>query len=164
MCSAVTVECCILYQCYVGMLPVMYGRRLFSSVFAITEIRDMGLYAVPLAMSLLGIGIGTMFANFQMCGIMLLLRAVLNMLVRNANPRGPNYFRCLMLSWSGPCELLFLVLFNAFWICVVVSVMLYPYIFWVALLMDLFVLFVACLTVFVTCLMKQFAIWLLFCC
>ena len=28
---------------------------------------------------------GTMLANFHMCGIMLLLRAVLNMLVRNAS-------------------------------------------------------------------------------
>ena len=39
-----------------------------------------------------------------------------------------------------------------------VSVMLYPSIFCVALLMDLFVLCVACLTVFVNCLVKQFAI------
>ena len=33
----------------------------------------MGLYGVPLSMSLLGFGIGTMLANFHMCGIMLLL-------------------------------------------------------------------------------------------
>ena len=39
-----------------------------------------------------------------------------------------------------------------------VSVMLYPYILCVALLVYLFVLWVACLTVFVNCLMKQFAI------
>ena len=36
------------------------------------------------------------------------------------------------------------------------SVMLYPCMFCVALLMDLFVLCVACLTVFVNCLVKQF--------
>ena len=41
-----------------------------------------------------------------------------------------------------------------------VSVMLYPCMFCVALLMDLFVLCVACLTVFVNCLVKQFAICL----
>ena len=41
-----------------------------------------------------------------------------------------------------------------------VSVMLYPCIFCVALLMDLFVLSVACLTVFVNCLVKQLAICL----
>ena len=41
-----------------------------------------------------------------------------------------------------------------------VSVMLYPSIFCVALSMDLFVLCVACLTVFVNCLAKQFAICL----
>ena len=38
------------------------------------------------------------------------------------------------------------------------SVMLYPCMFCVSLLMDVFVLFVACLTVFVNCLVKQFAI------
>ena len=36
-----------------------------SSVFAITERRDMGLYEVPLSVSLLGFGIGTMLANFH---------------------------------------------------------------------------------------------------
>ena len=32
---------------------------------AITERRDMGLYEVPLSVSLLGFGIGTMVANFH---------------------------------------------------------------------------------------------------
>ena len=44
------------------------------------------------------------------------------------------------------------------------SVMLYPGLFSVAMLMDLFVLCVACLTVFVNCLVKQFAMCLLFSC
>ena len=48
----------------------------------------------------------------------------------------------------------------ASWSGVVVSVMLYPCILCVALLMDLFVLCVACFTVFVNCLVKQFAICL----
>ena len=68
VCSSVTVECCILYLCYMGvygMFAVMQGRRLFSSVFAITEKRDMGLYEVPLSVSLLGFGMGTMLANFH---------------------------------------------------------------------------------------------------
>ena len=60
-----------------------------SPVSAITERRDMGLYEVPLSMSLLGFGMGTMLANFHMCAIMFVLRAVFNMLVRNASPRGP---------------------------------------------------------------------------
>ena len=64
----------------------------------------MGLYEVPLSLALLGFGIGTMFANFHMCGIMLLLRAVLSVLVMNASPRGLMCFRCLMFSLSGPCE------------------------------------------------------------
>ena len=40
------------------------------------------------------------------------------------------------------------------------SVMLYPCILCVALLMDQFVFCVACLTMFVNCLVKQFAIYL----
>ena len=42
-----------------------------SPVSAITERMDMGFYEVPLSMSLLGIWMGTMLANFHMCGIML---------------------------------------------------------------------------------------------
>ena len=42
---------------------------------------------------------------------MFLLRAVLNILVRNASPRGPMCFRCLIFSLSGHCELLFLLCF-----------------------------------------------------
>ena len=40
------------------------------------------------------------------------------------------------------------------------SVMLYPCMFCVALFIDLFILCVECLTVFVNCLVKQFAICL----
>ena len=68
VCSAVTVECCVLYPCCMGvfgMFAVILGGRLFSSVFVITERRVMGLYEVPLSVSLLGFGIGTMLANFH---------------------------------------------------------------------------------------------------
>ena len=61
---------------------------LFSSVFAITERSDMGLYGVPLSMFLLGFGMRTMLTNFHMYGIIFVLRAVFNMFVRNASPRG----------------------------------------------------------------------------
>ena len=96
----------------------------------------MGLYEAPL--SLLGFWMGTMLANFHMCGIMLVLRAVFNILVRNASPRGPMCFRCLMYSL---CDVIYL-----YFIC--------------CILMDLFVLCFACLTVFVNCLVKQFVICL----
>ena len=82
---------------------------------AITERRDMGLYEVHLSMSLLGFWMGTMLANFHMCAIMLLLRTVINILVRNASPRAPMCFRCLMFNLSGPCELLFLLCFIGSW-------------------------------------------------
>ena len=46
-------------------------------------------------MFLLGIVMGTMLDNFHMYDIMLALRAVFNMLVRNVSPSGPMRFRCL---------------------------------------------------------------------
>ena len=113
VCSAVTVECCVLYPCCVGvfgMFAVMQRRRLFSSVFAISERRDMGLY--ELSISLLGFWMGARLANFHMCGIMLVLRAVFNMLLRNASPRESMCFRNLMFSLSGPviCYFCFVLL------------------------------------------------------
>ena len=75
----------------------------------------MGLYEMALSMYLLGFGMWTMLANIYMCDIMLVLRAVFNMLVRNESPRGPMCFRCLMFSLSGPCELLFLLCFITSW-------------------------------------------------
>ena len=71
----------------------------------------MGLYEVVLYMPLLGFGMRTMLANFHMCVIMLVLRIVFNILVRNASPTGPMCFWCLMFSLSGPCKLLFFTLF-----------------------------------------------------
>ena len=60
----------------------------------------MGLYEVPLSISYLGFGMGTMLANFHMCGIMLVFMGVFNVLVRNASPRGPMCFRCLIFNLS----------------------------------------------------------------
>ena len=48
-----------------GIFCVMYGRITFSSVFAITDRRDIGLYDVPMLMFLLGLGIGMMLASFH---------------------------------------------------------------------------------------------------
>ena len=78
------------------------------------ERMDMGLYEVPLSMSLLCFGMWTMLANFHMCGIMV-SKALFNMLVRNASPRGPMCYRCLMFNLSGPYELLFLLCFISSW-------------------------------------------------
>ena len=136
-----------------------------SPVSAITERRDMGLYEVPLSMSLLGFGMGTMLANFHMCGIMLVLTAVFNMLVRNASPRWPMCFRCMIFSLSGLCELLFLLCFIGSWTRVLVSVIVYPCTLCVALLMNLVVLCVGCTVVGVSELYSQYVwVWLLFCC
>ena len=55
-------------------VPVLHGRVWYGCCYvrkkdllqclSIIE-RDMGLYEVPLSMSLLGFGIGTMLANFH---------------------------------------------------------------------------------------------------
>ena len=49
------------------MLLVMYWSSVFSSDFAITERSEMGLYDVPMFMSIcmFGFGIGMMFASFH---------------------------------------------------------------------------------------------------
>ena len=75
----------------------------------------MGLYEVPLSMSLLGFGMETMLANFHKCGIMSVLRAVFNILVWNASPSEPMYFRCLVFNLTEYCELLFLLCFIVSW-------------------------------------------------
>ena len=66
--SAVLVEWLLLKQCceeMCGMLFVMYESSVFSSVFAITKRSEMGLYDVPMFMSLFGFGVGMMFARFH---------------------------------------------------------------------------------------------------
>ena len=68
LCSDVLVEWLLLKPCYVemcGMLFVMYGSSVFSSMFAITERSEMGLYDVTMFMCLFGFGIGVMFASFH---------------------------------------------------------------------------------------------------
>ena len=77
-----------------------------SRVSAITDRRDIGLYDVPMLMSLLGLGIGMMLANFQTCGILLSFIAALYMFVRYCSTFLPMFLRCLMLS--GPVELFLL--------------------------------------------------------
>ena len=105
---AVVVECLALKPCCVwccGMLLVMYGRRAFSRVFEITESSEIGRKDVPVLWSLSGFSIGMMLASFHMCGMMLVLRARLKVLVRYVRPSGPMCLRCLMLmpsTGAGP--------------------------------------------------------------
>ena len=65
LCSAVLVEWLLLIPCCVemcGMLFVVYGSSVFSSVFAITERSEMGLYDVLMFMYLPGVVVA--FAMF----------------------------------------------------------------------------------------------------
>lgn len=68
LCSAVSVEWLRLYPCCVamsGMLSVMNGKSVFSNVLASVESSEIGLYEVPMLLSLLGFGIGMMLASFH---------------------------------------------------------------------------------------------------
>ena len=75
----------------------------------------MGLYEVPLVCVFVGFWDRDYVSQLPCVSIMFLLRAVLNILVRNASPRGTMCFRCLIFNLSGPCELLFLLCFIASW-------------------------------------------------
>ena len=69
VCSAVLVEWLLLKPCCVeicGILYVMYGSSVFSNIFSITERSEMGLYDVPMFMSLFIFGIDMMFTSFHM--------------------------------------------------------------------------------------------------
>ena len=82
---------------------------------------------------------------------MLLFSDMLFMLVRYASPSGPMCLRCLMLTLSGPVELLFLLCFIAAWTCVMVSVILVVCSFSVFLYMCLLVLLDCVGELFVEC-------------
>ena len=97
----------------------------------------MGLYEVPLFVSLLG---------------------------EECESKRPMCFRCPIFMLSELCMLLFLLCFIASWACEVVSVMLYPCMFCVALSMDLFVLCVACLRIVWGNNSQYVWVCLLFCC
>ena len=68
------------------------------------------------------VGIGMMLASFHMCGMVLVLRARLKVLVRYVRSSGPMCLRCLILMPSGPVELLFLLFRMAADISDVVSI------------------------------------------
>ena len=67
VCSAVTVECCVLYPCcmvcFRRLVCLLLCREEGSS--AVTKKWYMGLYEGPLSVSLLDFGIGTMLTNFR---------------------------------------------------------------------------------------------------
>ena len=55
-------------------------------------------FDIPLSMSLLCFGMGTMLTNFHVWYyVVAKTRAVFNMLMRNTSLRGPMCFRCLIL-------------------------------------------------------------------
>ena len=82
----------------------------------------------------------------------MLFSDIMYLLVRYASPSGPMCLRCVMVTLSGPVELLFLLCFIATCTCVVVSIMLVVCRFSVFLSVCLFVLCALCLTVLVNCL------------
>ena len=85
VCSAVVVEWACLKPCWwaiVGMLFVISGRIIFSRILAIGESSDIGRKEEPICLSLLGLGIGMIFDVFHICGMVLVLSAMLYICVR----------------------------------------------------------------------------------
>ena len=116
----------------------------------------MSLYEMPLPMPVLVLGDGEDVSQRLYGGV----KSSFQHVREEGEFKRPMCFGYLMFSLSGPCELLFLHCYIASWTWVMVSVMLYPCILCVARLMDLFVLCLACLTIFVNYFTKQFAICL----
>ena len=111
--SAVLLECSVLYPCgmgVVGIFAIMQGT--LSSVFEITE-RKNEEYRHVFSALFDAFFFDVDYVSQFPCGIMLMLRAVFNMLVRNASSRGHICFRCLMFRLSGPCELLVFIQYLA---------------------------------------------------
>ena len=134
------------------------GWRIFSSVFAMGEMSEMGRYDVPKSGSLLGLCMGAMFESFHMCGMVFVLSASEYSAVRYAIARGPRCLRCRMFMPSGPVELLVLLLCMACDACCGVIVMCSDCRLRMRLVMVLFVLRVRCGIVFVNCLLNAFAL------
>ena len=68
---------------------------------------------MPIILSLFGFGIGTIFAVFQIVGIMLVFSVLLYKCVMNVIDLDPRCFICPIFVLSGPVELLFCVCFSA---------------------------------------------------
>ena len=128
MISGDDVCCSVVFGTLVGLFSVIWSDSLMTSAISCplwssvyerqrvecaftspmrTECGMFVMYCMQCCMSV--------SAVFHMCGIMLVLTAVFNMLLRNASLRGPLCFRCLLFNLSGPCELLFLLCFIASW-------------------------------------------------
>ena len=77
------------------MLLVMCSRMIFSSVSAMGESSDMGLYDAPRVVSLPGLEIGIILAIFHVCGILFVRRDQgLNIAVRYVSAVTPRCLRC----------------------------------------------------------------------
>ena len=116
MCSADVVLWCCLKPCWCGasvMFDVLCGRIIFSSDFAMGDRRAMGRYDELFWGSLPGLARGIMLANFQVCGMLFVLIAMLYVCVKYLIAFLPRCFRCCMLILSGPGEFLFLVRLSA---------------------------------------------------
>ena len=60
---------------------MMYGRRFFSRILAMTEQSEIDLNEVLIFMSLFGFGMGITFANLHVCGMMLMFNVMSDILV-----------------------------------------------------------------------------------
>ena len=68
------MECMGLKSCwclFCGICVLIYGRMAFSRTLAMGDRSEIGRCEVPRLGSLLGLGMGMIFASFQECGMVL---------------------------------------------------------------------------------------------
>ena len=73
----------------------------------------MGLYEVPLFVSLFWDR--DYVSQLPCVRYYVFVKSSFKHTREECSPRGPMCFRCLIFNLSGPCELLFLLCFIAFW-------------------------------------------------
>ena len=112
-------------------------------------------------MSLLGFGMGIVFAFFHIIGMMFVLSDMLYMCVSRVIALGPRCFRCLMFVLSGPVELLVFECLMACFVCSSVISMCSVGSCFVFRSIFLFVFCVRCFMVLVNCLLNCSAFCLL---
>ena len=98
----------VAWVCLVCLVCLLLCKEKCSSTVS------LGLYEVPLYMSLVGFGMGTVGQLPYVWYYVGVMRSFLHTRGECESKR-VYVFRCLMFSLSGPCELLFLLCFIASW-------------------------------------------------
>ena len=113
VCSAVTVEYCVLYHAaWFCLVCLLLCKEEGSSPVSFQLLRG-GIWACMRCHCLcfVGFGDGDYVCQLPYVWHYVGVKSILNMFVRNASPRRPMCFKRLRFNLSGPCELVIFTLF-----------------------------------------------------